>query len=87
MTPTDEQGRHTLFTFFKLGSLAFKAPPPSVLIPTAVVATPLSSASNSSTSDPGHTFRARGRSALDSASFQDVDRVDLTTLRSSETGG
>jgi len=49
---------------------------PPAPIPTAAV--PLSSTSN--------PFRSRGGSALDNASFHDVERVDLTTLQSSETG-
>jgi len=56
-----------------------QAPPPPPSIPT--VAEP-----PSSTSTPVHPFRARGELALDSASFHNVERVDLTTLRSSQTG-
>jgi len=54
------------------------APPPP---PIPTLTEPLSSTSN-----PVHPFRARGESALDSASFHDVERVDLTTLQSSKTG-
>ena len=70
-------GAHIPFSSHDL--LAFIAPVPPAPIP--AVAEPLSRASNSI-----HPFRPRGQLPLDSATFHNVERVDVTTLQS-RTGG